>query len=248
MHYRPLLLSASALLLACLSTHTATAQETAERRKRHYTAQARPYYRGPVRFTLGGGVALYNGDLAENLANNLPGPSGSLGLLYMVRPHLVVGGEFTYFQLGAKDQLPERGLAFQGRNESLVGFVRYELLRDEGEYAGARSPAALIKPYVKAGLGFLLYNPKAYRGNLRPTPSTEYLPPEVNDYPATAIVAPVGLGLVFRLTPKLNATAEGAYYFTTTDRLDDVSQRGNASLKDGYGLVELKLEYAPWGR
>jgi hypothetical protein len=238
----------STLLLASFSAHTALAQETAERRKRHYTAQARPYYRGPVRFTLGAGVGLYNGYLAENLTNNLPGPSISLGALYMMRPHLVVGGEFTYFQLGAKDQIPERGIAFQGRNESLVGFIRYEFLHDEGEFAGARSPAALIKPYLKAGAGFLLYNPKSYRGTDRPLPTTEYLPPEVNDYPAMALVAPVGLGLVFRLTPKINATAEAAYYFTSTDRLDDVSQRGNPNLKDGYGLVELKLEYAPWGR
>lgn len=246
MNYRPALISA--VLLALFSAQTATAQVAAERRKRYYNAQARPYYRGPVRFTLGGGVALYNGDLAENLANNFPGPSVSVGVLYLVRPRLVVGGEFSYFQIGAKDQAPERGLSFQGRNESLVGFFRYELLRDESEFAGSRRPAAFIKPYLKAGLGFLLYNPKAYVGNLRPTPSTEYLPPEVNDYPATALVAPVGLGLVFRISPKVNATAEAAYYFTSTDRLDDVSTRGNASLKDGYGLVELKLEYAPWAR
>ena len=246
MKYSPVL--ASALALALLFAHAATAQEAAERRTRHYNAQARPYYRGPVRFTLGGGVALYNGDLAENLSNNFPGPSISLGALYLVRPHLVVGGEFTYFQVGAKDQSPERGLAFRSRNESLVGFVRYELLRDESEFAGARKPAALVKPYLKAGAGFLLYNPKAYLGNQRPTATTAFLAPEVNDYPAMALVAPVGLGLVFRLTPKLNATAEAAYYFTTTDRLDDVSRRGNSSLKDGYGLVELKLEYAPFGR
>lgn len=246
MKYPPVL--GSVLLLTLLITHSATAQETAERRKRYYNSQARPYHRGPVRFTLGGGVALYNGDLAENIANNFPGPSLSLGLLYVARPHLVVGSEFTYFQVGAKDQLPERGLAFQGRNQSLVGFVRYEPLRDEGRFANPRGPAALIKPYLKAGAGFLLYNPKVYQGNQRPLSTTEYLTPEVNDYPAVALVAPVGLGIVLRLSPRVNATAEAAYYFTSTDRLDDVSRRGNASLNDGYGLVELKLEYAPWGR
>ncbi|WP_345109207.1 outer membrane beta-barrel protein [Hymenobacter algoricola] len=246
MKYRPILLST--LLLTLLSAHAATAQEGAERRKRYYNSQARPYYRGPVRFTVGGGVALYNGDLAENVANNFPGPSVSLGLLYLVRPHLVVGGEFTYFQIGAKDQAPERGLSFQGRNESLVAFVRYELLRDESEFAGARRPAALVKPYLKAGAGFLLYNPKVYLGNQRPAGNTVYLTPEVNDYPATALVAPVGLGFDFRLTPKIGAALEATYNFTSTDRLDDVSARGNPNLKDGYGLVELKLEYSPWGR
>jgi hypothetical protein len=244
--YRPILVSS--LLLALLASHSATAQEAAERRKRHYNAQSRPYYRGPVRFTVGGGVSLYNGDLAETVANNFPGPSINAGLLYLVRPHLVLGGEFTYFQVGAKDQAPERGLAFQGRNESLTAFLRYELVRDESEFAGSRRPPALVKPYLKAGVGFLLYNPKVYLGNQRPQENTLYLAPEVNDYPAMALVAPVGLGFDFRLTPKIGAALEATYNFTTTDRLDDVSARGNPNLKDGYGLVELKLEYSPWGR
>ncbi|SHL39482.1 hypothetical protein [Hymenobacter psychrotolerans] len=231
--------------------HAAAAQDGPERRKRHYSSQARAYYRGPVRFTAGGGVALYNGDLAGDLGNNLPGGSGSLGILYLLRPRLVIGGEATYFQIGAKDQLAERGLAFRGRNVSGVTFLRYELLRDESEFASPKRPAALIKPFVKAGAGFLLYNPKSYIGTLRPDDRTPFLSPERKDYPALAVTAPVGLGIVFRLTPKLNATAEAAYFFTTTDQLDDVSPvsgRSSSSLNDGYGLVELKLEYAPWGR
>jgi hypothetical protein len=241
----------SSLTASVLLAHTATAQDGPERRRRYYSSQARAYYRGPVRFTVGGGAAFYNGDLAGNFSDNLPGPSASLGVLYLLRPRLVIGGEATYFQVGAKDQLPERGLAFRGRNVSGVTFLRYELLRDESQFATPKRPASLIKPYVKAGAGFLLYSPKAYRGTLRPDASTAYLEPERNDYPALGLVAPVGFGLVFRLTPQLNATAEAAYYFTTTDQLDDISPasgRSSSSLNDGYGLAEIKLEYAPWGR
>ncbi|MCB2378421.1 hypothetical protein LGH70_12550 [Hymenobacter sp. BT635] len=225
--------------------HTVQAQGP-ERRKRHFTNSARPYHRGPIYFTLGGGAAFYNGDLAESLGDNLPGPSGSIGVLYLVRPRVVLGTELSLFKLGAKDQLPERGYAFRGRNGSLVGFVRYELVRDESEFADSRGAGALIKPYVKVGGGFLLYTPEAYMGDGRPVPSTVFLTSERNDYPATALVAPVGLGFVFRLLPNLNATAEGSYYFTSTDHLDDISQRGNATRNDGYGLLELKLEYSPW--
>jgi hypothetical protein len=241
----------SSLAAGMLLAQSATAQDSPERRRRYYSSQARAYYRGPVRFTVGGGAAFYNGDLAGNLGNNLPGASASLGVLYLLRPRLVVGAEANYFQIGAKDQLPERGLAFQGRNVTGVTFLRFELLRDESQFASPRHPAALIKPYVKAGAGFLLYNPKAYRGTLRPDDRTNFLSPERNDYPALGLVAPVGFGIVFRLTPQLNATAEASYFFTTTDQLDDVSPvsgRSSSSRNDGYGLAEIKLEYAPWGR
>jgi len=229
-------------------SHSVLAQDAPERRRRHYGSQGRAYYRGPVRFTVGGGAAYYSGDLGSSLSENLLGGSFNLGILYLIRPRLVLGSEFTYFQLGAKDQLPERGLAFRSRNVSGTTFLRFELLRDESQYASPKRAAALVKPYVKAGGGLLLYNPKAYLGTERPTERTMFLDPERNDYPALAVVAPVGLGVVVRLTPKLNATLEGTYYFTTTDHLDDISRRANPGENDGYGLAELKLEYAPWGR
>ena len=129
-----------------------------------------------------------------------------------------------------------------------VTFLRFELLGDESPYANPRRAAALIKPYVKAGFGFLMFNPKTYRGTLRPDNRTAFLTPERNDYPALTTTAPVGAGVVVRLMPRLNATLEATYHFTTTDHLDDVSFRGNAKEDDGYGIAELKLEYAPWGR
>lgn len=251
MKLRPLL---PALLLFSIATQQATAQDGGpERRRRHYNSEARPYYRGPIRLTLGGGVGLYNGDLTSSLSDQFPGGSVSLGLLYKFRPHWLVGGEATYFALGAKDYLPERNLAFRGRNGSGIAFLRWEPFRDEAAFADPRSPAALIKPYLKAGAGFLLYSPRAYNGSTRADQTTSFLPTERNDYAALALTAPVGVGITLRLLPKLNASIEGSYYFTTTDQLDDISpasgrSSGSKNNNDGYGLVELKLEYAPWRR
>ena len=233
--------------------HGARGQNGPERRRRHYDGQARAYYRGPMRFMVGGGLGYYNGDLTGSVGNQFLGPSLSGGLLYQVSPHWQVGGEASYFRLGAKDNLPGRGLAFQGHNVAGITFLRWEPLRDEAAYATPHQPAAIIKPYLKAGAGFLLYNPKSYRGTARPdgnfTPA--YLPSERNDYPALALVVPVGLGFTVRLTPRLGASLEGTYSFTTTDQLDDISPasgRSVSSLNDGYGQLELKLEYAPWAR
>lgn len=239
---KPRLLFLSSLLLwSFLASHTAAAQGPGQRR-RFFNSQARPYYRGPVSVTLGGGVALYTGDLG-GLSQNLPGPSLSLGLLYVLRPHWQLGGEGTVLQLGATDQLPERNISFRTRAAMATTFLRYELLRDEGRFAAPRGPAALIKPYLKAGAGFLIFDPAAYQGPGRLN-GQPLIAPESVGYPEVALVAPVGGGITFRLTPSFSASAEAAYYFTTTDLLDDVSARGNSQKKDGYGTVELKIEYA----
>ncbi|WP_133271368.1 hypothetical protein [Hymenobacter radiodurans] len=131
-----LLLLSSLLFWSLASSYIAAAQGPGQRR-RYFSSQARPYYRGPFRVTVGGGVALYTGDLGK-WSQNLPGPSVSVGGLYLLRPRLLVGGEVSYFQIGATDQLPERNLAFRGRNGSLTTFLRYELFGDESQFA---SPA-----------------------------------------------------------------------------------------------------------
>ena len=216
------------------------------RQERFGDNQGRIFYRGPLRVTLGGGAAIYNGDLASSLSDKFPGLSVSAGLLYRLRPHFQVGAEGGYFRVGSRDQLPERGLAFQGDNGVGTVFVRYEPIQDHSAYAGLPSNPPILQPFLKAGAGLLLYNPKTYLGTARPTSGTIYLMPERNDYPAVAAVVPLGAGLSVRAGDLFRVTLEGAYYFTTTDHLDDVSARGNAKLNDGFGTAELKLEYRIW--
>ncbi len=216
------------------------------RQQRFGDNQGRIFYRGPLRLTLGGGVAIYTGDLANSLADKFPGLSVSGGLLYRLRPHFQVGTEASYFRVGSRDQLPERGLAFQGDNALGTVFVRYEPIQDHSAYAGIQSDPPIVQPFLKAGAGLLLYNPKTYYGTARPGAGTSYLEPERNDYPALAAVLPLGAGLSVRAGNQFRVTLEGTYYFTSTDHLDDVSARGNSKLNDGFGTAELKLEYRIW--
>ena len=216
------------------------------RQQRFADNQGRIFYRGPLRVTLGGGLALYNGDLAKGLSDKFPGLSVSGGLLYRLRPHFQVGVEGGYFRLGSRDQLPERGLAFRGDNGLSTVFVRYEPIQDHSAYASSLGEAPILQPFLKAGAGLLLYNPKTYFGTTRPTAGTSFLEPERNDYPAVATVLPLGAGVSVRAGDLFRVTLEGAYYFTSTDHLDDVSARGNAKLNDGFGTAEIKLEYRIW--
>ena len=211
-------------------------------RRRHHDHNGRPYYLGPLRVSAGAGTVFYNGDLGYAVSDDFLGPALNLGVLYGLGPHWRVGAELGYFAMGARDQLPNRGLAFYSHNGLGTAFIRYDLLGDPSAYATFPGPARRMQPFVQAGLGLVLYDPRVYQGTQPPNNSTAYLPTERNDYPALAGVLPVGGGFVVPLTDRFNLTLEGLYHFTTTDYLDDISRRGNPGLKDGFTTLLLKLD------
>lgn len=226
------------------SSHSASAQY--HYKVRHYDSQGRPYYRPPLHLTLAVGTALYNGDLGNSPSNNFFGPAVSVGVLQRLTPHFHIGSELSYAYLGARDQAPERGLAFTSDNGMGTVLLRYDLLRDESIYASSLAEAPAFQLYVQAGVGLLLYSPSAYFGTERPNSSTTYLPSERNDYPALAGVVPVGGGFSVRVLDRLRAGLEANYYITSTDQLDDASTRlgGASQSKDGFATVMLKLDYS----
>jgi hypothetical protein len=244
MRFRALILGA--LAMGVFGGNSAQAQF--QRHVHHYNRQGRPYYAGPLRLTLGGGTALYNGDLGSSPGDNFFGPALSLGVLYRLSPHLHLGSEFSYASLGARDKLKERGLAFVSNNGLGTVFFRFDLLPDESIFVSSTAETPVFQVFVQGGAGLLLYDPKSYFGTTSvPTDYAAFLAPERNDYPAMAGVAPVGGGFSVRITDQLRANLEANYYFTTTDQLDDVSSKrlGEASKSnDGFGTVMLKLEYS----
>ncbi|GAC1372097.1 MAG: hypothetical protein NVSMB30_12480 [Hymenobacter sp.] len=247
MRFRALILAT--LVGGLLTPHSAQAQF--HYRVRHYSSDGRPYFRGPLHLTLGGGTALYDGDLGNNISDNFPGPALSLGVLYRLSPHLHLGSELSYFEMGARDHLKERGtatsgVAFTSSNGLGTVFLRFDLLADQSIFAGSQAEAPALQVYVQGGAGLLLYNPHAYIGTTRATSSTAFLAPERNDYPALAGVAPVGAGFSARLIDRLRAGVEANYYFTTTAQLDDANLRLQKPKPshDAFGTVMLKLDYS----
>ena len=233
------------LAAGILGSHSVQAQH--QRQIRHYNSQGRPYFRGPLHVTLGGGTAFYNGDLGNSPGDNFFGPAVSVGLLYRLTPHLHLGSEFAYLEMGARDKVKERGLAFTSSNALGTVFFRFDLLPDGSVFAASQAEAPTLQVFVQAGAGLLLYNPHAYLGTARATNGTAYLPTERNDYPAMAGLLPVGGGFGVRLTEQLRANLEANYYFTTTDQLDDVSNLrlgGASASNDGFATLMLKLEYS----
>ena len=230
---------------SALAARPAAAQH--QRQVRHYNSQGRPYYQGPLRITLAGGTGLYNGDLGNSPSDNFYGLAGSLGVLYQFTPHLHLGSEFSYVPLGARDHLRARGLAFTSNNGLGTVFLRYDLLADESMFAASNGEPPIFQVYVQGGAGLLLYDPQLYLGTSRASSGTAFLAPERNDYPALAGAFPVGAGFSVHLFDRWRAGLEGNYYFTTTDQLDDISNKrlGGASTSlDGFGTLMLKLDYS----
>lgn len=226
------------------SSNTALAQY--QRQKRHYNHQGRAYFQGPLHVTLGGGTAFYNGDLGNSPGDDFLGPALSLGVLYRLTPRLHLGSEFSYVEMGARDKIKARGLAFTSTNGLGTVFLRFDLLPDASIFASSAGEAPVFQVYVQGGAGLMLYNPQAYFGTERATKNTAFLAPEFNDYPALAGIAPVGGGFSIRLTNQLRANLEGNYYFSTTDQLDDINLRlgGASANNDGFATLMLKLDYA----
>ena len=233
------------LATSALAARPAAAQH--QRQVRHYNSQGRPYYQGPLRVTLAGGTGFYNGDLGNSPGDNFFGLAGSLGVLYRLTPHLHLGSELSYVPLAARDHLPGRGLAFTSRNGLGTMFLRYDLLADESVFAASNGESPIFQVYVQGGAGLLLYDPQSYLGTTRASSSTTFLAPERNDYPALAGAFPVGGGFSVHLLDRWRAGLEANYYFTTTDQLDDVSNKrldGASASRDGFGTLMLKLDYS----
>jgi hypothetical protein len=212
--------------------------------RHHYTPSHQPYRRLPTRLALGFNLANYNGDLTGRLGDNTLRLGLSLGLVRTLSPHLTFGADLGYVRFKAVDQYPTRGYRFEGTNGLLTTFLRYNILADKSMYIGPNHRSTTWQPFLQAGVGAALYNPAVTQAVPGAIVS---LPAEGNNtasYSGLAAVLPVGAGITLRASRSLYFTLEGLYYFTSTDLLDGISQRGNPNSVDSFMTGALKIEYA----
>lgn len=89
-------------------------------------------------------------------------------------------------------------------------------------------PDHAFTPYATLGIGFFSYDPYAYYQNkkvyLRPLNTEgETFYKGRKAYGSTALAFPIGFGMKYAITDKVNISFEIAHRFTTTDYIDDVS-------------------------
>jgi hypothetical protein len=89
-------------------------------------------------------------------------------------------------------------------------------------------PQHSFTPYATIGVGVFSYDPYAYLGGqkyfLRPLDTEgETFYKGRKAYGTMAVCVPIGMGVKYAVTDKVNISFEIAYRFTTTDYIDDVS-------------------------
>jgi hypothetical protein len=223
-----------------LAQHRPSGYHTPERL---HNPDQRSYRRPPMRLTFGVNLASYNGDVTGRLPDNSLRPGFGIGLVRPMSPHISLAAELSYNRLKAVDQRPERGFSFTGTNGVLTLMGRYNFLTDESMNFGPSYRKANFQPFAEIGVGGILFDPVAYqtvagvRTQLEPERrNTQYM------YPHLGAVLPVGGGLTVRTSPYFAVTLEGLYYFTSTDLLDDVSERANPKNLDKFITAGLKVE------
>ena len=178
-------------------------------------AQEDPEYR----LELGGGIGMvtYEGDFNDHLFKNMQ-PMASLLAKYRFNPRMALAMNIGYGKLkgssrNVKTYYPELQNTPVDFNNSLIDVgARFEYnfwpYGTGREYRGAKH----LTPYIFGGLGVAYA--KSNKGEF-------------------AINIPLGMGVKYKLAPRLNFAAEWAMHFTGSDLLDGV--------KDPYGIESTGL-------
>jgi hypothetical protein len=206
--------------------------------RRFLTPSNQPYHRDPLRLSFGVNLGYYNGDLTGKLKNNKFRLGVNAGLTKTLSPHLTFVTDLSYIHLKAEDDYAYRSYSFSADNGLLTGRLQYNIFADKSLYIGPNHKEMPVLVFLEAGVGATLFSPAAAQFNVPLAPEGR------NTYPALAAVLPVGGGVTLRASQRLAFTAELLYYFTSTDVLDDISQRGNPDQLDDFATLSFKAEFS----
>lgn len=204
---------------------------------------------GRLLLQVGAGVAAVKSDICKGWGCNNFGPQVSMGALYRLSPLVGVSGNVGYVRLGAHESNPRRPLDVSFQTD-VIQATASAVVNLTDSYKGRNnyrsSKKHFVVPYLTAGVGVIYYNTTAYPGQGKLNDS--YLTYEpTRDYPAIALVIPVGGGLRFRINDEVSIAPELVYHITATDYLDNDNRNKGRNLlyKDHYGVATVKLMYTP---
>ena len=181
-------------------------------------------------FGITAGVAHYFGDINTRAAINRPKPA--LGAFFRKAFGNYVGLRISahYLQLGYSDTYSKNDFQ-KTRNLSFNTNV-WELAL-QGDFNFFKfvpgDPYHSFTPYITLGVGVFTFDPYAYLNGKK-----EFLRPLGTEgqligyngrkpYNTLAICIPLGVGIKYNISDRMNLSVEIAHRFTTTDYLDDVS-------------------------
>lgn len=195
-----------------------------------FNSQAQEGYQQEGEVGITAGVAHYFGDINNRGAFNRPKVALGLFLRKQFGNYTAFRVTAHYAQLGYSDQYSEneyqrtRNLSF---NTNIFEFA----LRGDFNFFefNPTDPDHAFTPYATLGVGIFSYDPYAfYSGEkyyLRPLNTEgETFYQGRKAYGSMAVCIPIGFGVKYAVTDKINISFEIAHRFTTTDYIDDVSK------------------------
>jgi Domain of unknown function (DUF6089) len=176
------------------------------------------------------GAAHYFGDLNTRVGLNRPKPA--LGLFFRKQFGNYVGLRLSahYAQVGYSDTYSKNEYQ-KTRNLSFNSNIWEVALQGDFNFFKfiPTDPYYSFTPYITLGIGAFTYDPYAYTNGqkefLRPLGTEGQLAGYLGrkPYNTLAMCIPIGVGIKYNLSEKINFSFEVAHRFTTTDYLDDVS-------------------------
>lgn len=186
---------------------------------------------GEFGFSLG--AAHYFGDLNTKAHLNRPKPALGLFFRKQLGNYTALRVAAHYAQVGYSDVYNKDNEYQRRRNLSFNSNVFEFTIQGDFNFFKfvPDDPDYIFTPYLTFGAGVFNYDPYAFLGGkkyfLRPL-GTEgqgtAAYPDRKPYSTMAMCFPIGVGIKYALTNRMNLGFEVVYRYTTTDYLDDVSK------------------------
>ena len=172
-----------------------------------------------------GGGCFYMGDANITQPFSHMAPMGGVLARYNINPRMVVKGDLAWARVEGTtaeqlNQYPAGGSATFSRNLGELS-TQFEYNFFAYGTGGGYKDSHRFTPYLQAGVGFT-FAPK----------------PAENVF---ALSLPVGIGVKYKLAPRINVGAEWTFRFTSTDKLD-VSNADGLQLNDPYHIHSIGLK------
>ena len=196
-------------------------------------AQDEPEYR--MEIGVGAGLIAYTGDFNGNLLKGMQ-PWGTLVARYHLNPRMALAMNIGTGRIkGSTDDMEtwnpiER---YEFNNQITEVDFRYEYnfwaYGTGQEYRGARP----LVPFITLGLGLTHHS---------------------GDNSGIAMILPIGVGVKWKIAPRLNLTAEWVMRFTPSDNLDGrediygIKSSGLFKNTDCYSVLQVGLSYDLWAK
>lgn len=175
----------------------------------------------------------------KDLKLRMTRPTIAGGYKYMLSPYISVKGSLLWGVVHGDDAVTKnevrnnRNLSFRSVIGEAAGYVEYypyaERVRPRYKIKGVRGNKAFsLMPYLFAGVGFTMFNPKAELNGdwiaLQPLGTEgQGLAGRPDKYKRYTMSFPMGMGVKYRIDKQLALSFELSLRYTLSDYIDDVS-------------------------